>query len=117
MSGSGIGISMNPCKGLALDLIGRIDAGYDVPEVMELCITALLSNKKTLIFAAAELLDRRCARNQPLTHEIIKYLDVVISKTKNRSVAVTALHVQVEAAVIDEFEALSRLDDWSEKNS
>jgi hypothetical protein len=107
----------NKRKGLALDLIGRIDAGYDVPEVMELCITALLSNNKTLIFVAAELLESRCARNHPLEPEIIKCLDRVIRKTRNRSVAVTALHVQVEAAVIDEFEALSRLDDWSEENS
>jgi hypothetical protein len=30
---------------------------------------------------------------------------------------VTALNVQVEASVIDEFEALSRIDDWREENS
>ena len=106
----------NKRKSLALDIIGRIDTGYDVPAAMELCMTALQSNKKTLIFAAAELLESRCVRNLPLEPEIIKCLDKIISKTKDRSVAVTALNVQVEAAVIDEFEALSRIDDWREKN-
>ena len=107
----------NNRKSLALDIIGRIDAGYDIPEVMKLCFAALQSNKKTLIFAAAELLESRCARNLPLEPEIIKCLDRIISKTKDRSVAVTALNVQVEASVIDEFEALSRIDDWREENS
>jgi len=107
----------NKRKSLALDIIGRLDAGYEIPEVMELCITALQSNKKALIFAAAELLEIRCARDLPLEPEIIECLDRIISKTKDRSVAVTALNVQVEADVIDEFEALSRIDDWREENS
>jgi hypothetical protein len=107
----------NKRKGLALNVIGSLDAGYDIPEVMELCITALQSNKKALIFAAAELLEIRCARDLPLEPEIIECLDRIISKTRDRSVAVTALNVQVEASVIDEFEALSRIDDWREENS
>jgi hypothetical protein len=104
-------------KGLALDIIGKLDAGYDIPEVMELCISALQSNKKALIFVAAELLEIRCARNLPLEPEIIECLDRIISKTRDRSVAVTALNIQVEADVIDEFEALARIDDWREDNS
>jgi hypothetical protein len=107
----------NKRKGLALDIIGSLDAGYDIPEVMELCITALQSNKKALIFAAAELLEIRCARNLPLEPGIIECLDRIISKTRDRSVAVTALNVQVEASVINEFEALSRIDGWREENS
>ncbi|MCG2750132.1 MAG: hypothetical protein L6365_21695 [Desulfobulbaceae bacterium] len=107
----------NKRKSLALDIIGRLDADYDMLELMELCISALQSNKKALIFAAAELLESRCARNLPLEPEIIKCLDRIISKTRDRSVAVAALNVQVEASVIDEFEALSRIDDWREENS
>jgi len=108
----------NKRKSLAMDIIGRIDAGYDVPDVMELCMTALQSNKKTLVFAAAELLENhRNLRNLPLGPEIIKCLDKIVSKTKDRSVAVTALNIQVEAGVINELEALSQIDDWKEKNS
>lgn len=106
----------NKRKGLALDIIGRLGAGYDIPEAMELCISALQSNKRDLIFVAAEFLEIRCARNLPLEPEIIECLDRIISKTRDRSVAVTALNIQVKADVIDEFEALSRIDDWSEEN-
>lgn len=106
----------NKRKGLALYVISKIDAAYDIPEVMELCISALQSNKKPLVFAAGELLDSRSRRDLPLEPEVIACLDRIISKTKDRSVAVTALHVQVEASVIDEFEALARIDDWKEQN-
>jgi hypothetical protein len=107
----------NKRKGLALDVIGRLDAGYDIPEVMELCIAALQSNKKALIFAAAEFLEIRCARDLPLEPEIIECLDRIICKTRDRWVAVTALNVQVKADIIDEFEALARIDDWREEKS
>lgn len=107
----------NKRKGLAMNLIGRVAMYYDVPEVIELCMAALQSNKKTLVLAAAELYENyRRGRNLSLTPEMVQRLDDVISKTKDRSVAVTALSLQVEAGLICEFEALSRIDEWKDRN-
>jgi hypothetical protein len=107
----------NKRKGLAMDLIGRVGSYYDVPEAIELCTAALQSNKKTLVLAAVELYENyRRGRNLSLTPEMVHRLDDVISKTKDRSVAVTALNLQVETGLISELEALSRIDEWKERN-
>ncbi|MCK5648782.1 MAG: hypothetical protein KAI22_07870, partial [Gammaproteobacteria bacterium] len=55
-------------------------------------------------------------KNIYLSDEIIKLLDKIILQTKDRSVAVGALNLQVTTGEIDEFEALSRIDDWKEIN-
>jgi len=107
----------NKRKGLAMDLIGRVADYYDIPEAIDLCLTALQSNKKTLVLAAAEFYQNyRRGRDMSLTPEMVERLDDIISKTKDRSVAVTALSLQVEAGLISELEALSRIDDWKERN-
>jgi len=107
----------NKRKGMAMDLIGRVAVYYDIPEAIELCMAALKSNKKTLVLAVAEFYENyRRGRNISLTPEMVERLDDIISKTKDRSVAVTALNLQVEAGLISELEALSRIDDWKERN-
>lgn len=104
-------------KSLALDLIGRVAVYYDIPEAIELCTAALQSKKKTLVLAALEFYEINLhGQDRSLVPEIISQLDEIVSKTKDRSVAVTALNLQVEAGVVSELEALSRIDDWKERN-
>ena len=104
-------------KGLAMDLIGRVAAYYDIPEAIELCMAAFQSNKRTLVLAAAELFENYSRRRDiSLPPEMVERLDDIIRKTKDRSIAVAGLNLQVEAGLISEFEALSRIDDWKERN-
>lgn len=108
----------NKRKSLAMDVIGRLAAYYDVPEVIDLCMIAIQSNKRTLVLAATELYtnysrDRELSSLEP---KIVERLNEIISRTKDRPVAVTALNFQVEAGLIDELEALFRIDNWKEKN-
>jgi len=107
----------NKRKGLAMDLIGRVAAYYDIPEAIELCMAAFQSNKLTLVLAAADLFENYSrGRDISLPPKMVELLDSIIRKTKDRSVAVTALNLEVEAGLISEFEALSRIDDWKERN-
>ncbi len=57
-------------------------------------------------------------RNQeiPLSSEVSRILDKILLQTKDRSVAVSALDLQVKTGNISEFEALLKIDDWKEKN-
>ena len=55
-------------------------------------------------------------RGIPLSPEIVKILDNLIAQTKDHSVAVGALNIQVETGQIDEFIALSRIAEWKEEN-
>ncbi|MEA3548802.1 MAG: hypothetical protein U9R66_14210 [Thermodesulfobacteriota bacterium] len=104
-------------KSLALELIGKVAVYYDIPEAYELCTAALQSKKKSLVLAALEFYEIHWhGQDRSLSPELITQLNEIISKTKDRSVAVTALNLQVEAGVASELEALSRIDDWKERN-
>ncbi len=107
----------NKRKSLALGLIQRVAEYYDIPEAIELCMAGLLSNKAAFVFAAAEFY-QTCMGNRGISipPERVKRLDAIIDKTKDRSVAVTLLNLQIESGLISELEALSRIDDWKERN-
>jgi len=107
----------NKRKCLAMDLIARVSRHYDLPEAVALWTTALQSNKKALILTAIECYDDyRRDRDLPLPPEVVERLNAIAETTKDRTVAVTALNMLVEADLIDEFEAMARIDQWKEKN-
>lgn len=104
-------------KSMALELIGKVAAHYCVPQITELCILSLKSNKSTLIFAVDDFFEvHRHDQDLSLSDEMVKQLDVIITKTKDRYVAVTALNLQVKFGVIGELTALSKIDKWKERN-
>jgi len=107
----------NQRKAFGLEILKHLSDGYEIPEAFELCLMALKSKKKQLIFAAIDFYEHYvCADDIELSQEVIEILDKIITQTKDRSVAVSALNFQVEAGLISEFEALSRIDEWKEKN-
>ena len=107
----------NKRKCLAMGLLDRIDRYYDVPQCEKLYVAALASGKKALVPAAVEFYENYLRRrNAELTPEVLALLDKLVRKTKNRSVAVAALNLQVTTGVISELSALSDIDEWKEKN-
>lgn len=104
-------------KSLSLKVLGNISNYYDIPEALELCLLSLKSKKKTLILAALEFQENYTRNREiPLSSKVSRILDKILLQTKDRSVAVSALDVQIKAGNIREFEALSRIDEWKEKN-
>ncbi len=107
----------NKRKSLALEILGNLLNYYDFPEAAELCLLALKSKKKDLILAGLEFQKNYILeRKKFLGEEIIELLDKIILQTKDRSVAVSVLDIQVEAGNISELEALSRIDEWKDRN-
>jgi hypothetical protein len=105
-------------KGLALGIISRLSKFYDIPDKFELFMVALKSTKDKLIIEALNEL-HYYYRNRPdedLQEAIVIELDKIVLKTKSRTVATGALNLQVITGYIGDFEALSRIDDWKEKN-
>ncbi len=104
-------------KALSFGIIGNISYYYDIPEVFDLCLLSLKSKKKSLIFAALEFQENYTRnREVSLSPSVIEILDKIILQTKDHSVAVGVLDLQVKTGNIDEFEALSMIDEWKEKN-
>ena len=104
-------------KSLALEVLTILSNYYELPGVYDSCLILFKSKKKEQIFSAIEFQENYVEnREVPLEKEIIEILDKIVVQTKDRSVAVSALNIQVETGHIDEFEALSRIDEWKEKN-
>jgi hypothetical protein len=100
-----------------LELLERVEAYYDVPEYMALIISALASAKKSLVLTAVESYERYLRkRDVSLAPEVLVLLEDIVQKTKDRSIAVAALHLQVASGGISEMGALSEIDDWKERN-
>ncbi|MGB1241667.1 MAG: hypothetical protein ACPG49_04045, partial [Chitinophagales bacterium] len=105
-------------RAYAVEIIGRLALRFsDVPEFFEMAKQSLKSKSKPEFLGAIEALEMYCEeREESIDDEIIKILDKRILKTKHRSEAVGALNLQIKAGVIDEFDALSEIDKWKEKN-
>lgn len=104
-------------KALALDILTRLSMYYEIPDAHDLCLISLKSNRKDLILAAIEFLDiQDKSTEEGLDPEVIDLLNAIIQKTKDRSVAVSAMDLQVKTGHITEFGALSKIDDWKEKH-
>lgn len=106
----------NKRKGLALEMLMPLAKQYDIPKIFELCLIALKSKKPGLILSGIEFLET-CGngQNTPLNPDVIELLDKIILETRDRSVAVSALNVQVQKGHISEFEAMMRIDEWKER--
>ena len=105
-------------KSLSLKILGNISNYYDIPEALELCLLSLKSKKKTLILAALEFQENYTRNREiPLSSEVSRILDKILLQTKDRSVAVSTLDIQIKAGNISEFEALSRIDEWKKNEN
>lgn len=106
----------NKRKSLILEMLAPLAGYYDLPSIFELCLVALKSKNRKLILSGIEFWETYAHdQDVPLSAEIIELLDEIILETKDHSIAVSALNLQIEKNHIDEFEALSRIDAWKEK--
>lgn len=104
-------------KGYAVQILESISNYFDTPEFMELCSKSLKSKSKNEFLDSIESLKDYCLENDKIpTEELISIIDKRIEKTKYRTEATSGLNLQVEIGIISEFEALSRIDKWKEKN-
>jgi len=107
---------VNKRKSLALEMLIPLANHYDIPKIFELCLVALKSKKQGLILSGIEFLENYSdEQNKPLNFDITELLDEIIFKTRDRTIAVAALDVQVQKGHISEFEAMLRIDEWKEK--
>ena len=104
-------------RGYALDILGGLAEHTDVPEMFELCRDCLQSKSNKDFLNAIETLKCYYLETDKQPDEaIIDLVDKRIAKAKTRAEVVGGLDLQVQTGVIEEFEALSRLDTWKEEN-
>ena len=104
-------------RGYSIQILESVSNYCEVPEFMELCARSLKSKSKQEFLDSAESLKDFCLANDvPPSEELIAIIDKRIEKTKHRTEAVCGLNLQVEIRLIDELDALSRIDQWKEKN-
>ena len=104
-------------RGYAIRILANLCFYFDVPDFLEMTKKSIKSKSKTEFLDVVESLKYYYLEiSKTPDKDIIEALDKRIEKTKHRTEAVSALDLQVETGVISEFEALSRIDEWKEKN-
>jgi len=104
-------------KSCAIQILGSLACYFDVPEFLEIAKKAL-KNKSTVQFVqVTDSLQKyfKSVKKEP-DEEIIKIIDKRCGKAKTKMELMASLQFLVETHVISELEALSRLDEWKEKN-
>jgi hypothetical protein len=105
-------------KVLALDILSILEERYEIPEGLELCMLCLKSKKDIMILGACEFIDMNIEKlDKIFTTEFIDLLEMIISNTKDRSVAFKSLDIQINHGNMSEFGALVRMDEWKDKNN
>lgn len=104
-------------RGYSIQILESLSNYFDIPEFMELCLKSLKSKSKNEFLDSIECLKEYYKeKNIVPTEDVISIIDKRIEKTKHRVEATGGLILQVETGLISELSALSRLDDWKEKN-
>ena len=102
---------------LAFEIMSCLSQEHNETSTFSICQQFLKSGKSDLILAAIEFYESYCVNNAThLDQQVIDLLDKIILATKERSVAVSALNIQVETGNISELEALSRIGEWKDRN-
>ncbi len=104
-------------RGYSIQILASLSDYFDVPEFLDLCSKSIKSKSKIEFLESIECLKDYCLeRDETPSKAIIEVIDQRILKTKIRSEATSGLNLQVETGLICELQALSRLDEWKEKN-
>ncbi|KOR32857.1 hypothetical protein TI05_04675 [Achromatium sp. WMS3] len=104
-------------KAYAFNILNMLSETYEIPETIELCIQHLKDAKPITILAILSYLEVYInSRNIEPSTTLIKILDKKFATTKSQDVAYNILNFQVKIGFITEGMALSKIDDWKDKN-
>lgn len=100
-------------KALALRVVTTLYSAYDIPEALELSMMSLKSGKPALLREAFDFYARYAQQHEEgLPSDVLSRLETIVKKTRDRSIAVGALDLQVKIGHISELGALSHIDAW-----
>lgn len=104
-------------RALCIQILDKLSQSYEIPEALDLCLSALDAKKEDSTLAAIDFLKNYYLDNKlSLSKSIIDKLDKIVKKTNSRYVATSALDLQVKTGHISEMEALFRLENWKREN-
>ena len=105
-------------KSCAIQILGSLACYFDTTEFLEVAKKALKNKSKVQFIQVTDSLQKyfKSVGKEP-DEEIIKIIDKRCGKAKTKNELMAGLQFLVETNVISELEALSRLDEWKEKNN
>ena len=104
-------------RSMAFAILARANPHVEVPEAALAARSIVQSGSGNDFHGAIQfLLERFQARDEAPDDELVDALIGVAERAKTRSIAVGALNLLVETGAISDWEALSRIDGWKERN-
>jgi len=102
----------------ALQLLSELNYCYEIKGIKEIFKSKMQDeNKKIQYFALSGLENYYGTENaEELTEKEEKLLEKIIKKTNDRSIVFTCCQILINDGVFDESDAMSRMDNWKDKN-
>ncbi len=99
----------------ALKLIAEMVNYYNISDVKNIFLNSIKSKNKSEQQIALEGLESyyQVTENE-IDEDLIKVLNEIFKQTNDRIVASICLQIQINAGIVDEFDAILQLDDWKE---
>lgn len=102
----------------AIRLLNELQQIYDIEGIKEILQSKIEDKDKDIQFFALHGLEIYYAHENAdnLSKEEVKKLEEIILSTKIREIASTCCQILINSEKIDEFGALTRIDDWKDRN-
>lgn len=101
----------------SLSLLGEMIDYYQIPFAKNIFVNSINSKNNNEQYKALQGLENYYAVSEDeIEDDLIKTLNVIKTKTEDRTIASTCLQIQINAGIIDEMTALFEIDDWKEEH-
>ena len=104
-------------RSIAFEILARASPHVEVPEAIQVARSIVQSGSGNDFHGAIQfLLERFQDRDEVPDDDLVEALLGVAERARTHSIAVGALNLLVETGAISDWEALSRIDEWKERN-
>lgn len=102
----------------ALQLLNNLSYYYEIKGIKEIFKSKMEDENKKIQYAALSGLETYYGTEnaEELTQKEEKLLEQIIKKTDDRSIVFMCCQILINDGVFDEFDAMSRMDDWKDRN-
>ncbi len=102
----------------ALQLLGDLNYYYEIKGIKEIFKSKIQDKNKKIQYCALSGLENYYGTEnaEELTEKEEKLLEQIIETTDDRSIVFMCCQILINDGVFDEFDAMSRMDKWKDKN-
>ena len=104
-------------RALAIEAVSELINYCNIANAKELFLTSIKSDKNNEQYSALQGFENYYdITDEEIDVDTLNVLNKIVKETDDRTIASTCLQIQINAGVIDEFNAIIEMDDWKDEH-